>query len=391
MTASFEQMAPADVLRVAREIASSTATANAEEVDRLARWPEENLRALQAAGLGGLVVPEEQGGLGLGLLAVAQVCEILGQVCSSTALCFGMHCVGTAVIAAKATPDQQERYLAPIARGEHLTTLALSEPGSGAHFYLPRTTLSRAEDDAFLVSGIKSFVTSGGHADSYVISTAAAEPDAPPGEFSCVVIPEGADGLCWGPAWEGFGMRGNASRTVELRNVRAPVADLLGDVGDQIWYIFEVVAPYFLAAMGGTYLGIATAALEEARAHLSRRRYDTTGATLASQPVLQHRLGTLWAAVERTRQLLYSGATQGDAGGDAALLSIVSAKAEAAEVAVMVANEAMTLTGGIAYRENSRLARCLRDSRAGPVMAPPTDLLRTWAGRALLGIPLLSD
>ena len=391
MTALFEQLALTDVLDVTREIANGIVAANAEEIDRLARWPEENLRALQAAGLGGLVVPREQGGQGHGLLAVAQVCEILGQICSSTALCFGMHCVGTAVIAAKATPDQQERYLVPIARGEHLTTLALSEPGSGAHFYLPRTTLARECSDTFSVSGTKSFVTNGGYADSYVISTVAADPGAPPGDFSCVVIPEGASGMSWGAPWDGLGMRGNSSRTATLSDVRVPAEDLLGEIGDQIWYVFEVVAPYFLAAMGGTYVGIAAAALREAREHLSQRRYDTTGTTLASQSVLQHRLGTLWATVERTRQLLYSGAMQGDLGSDSALLAIVSAKAEAAEVAVTVANEAMTLTGGIAYRDNSRLARCLRDSRAGPVMAPTTDLLRTWAGRTLLGIPLLSE
>jgi alkylation response protein AidB-like acyl-CoA dehydrogenase len=364
---------------------------HAPVVDREARWPAASLRALQGLGLGGLVVPEESGGLGHGLLALAHVCEALGQACPSTALCFGMHCVGSAVIAAKATAEQQTRYLAPISAGEHLTTLALSEPGSGAHFYIPQAQLAAQLPDLYIATGTKSFVTSGGYADSYVVSVAAAEPEAPPGMFSCVVIPGGAAGLYWGPPWAGLGMRGNAARTMELRDVVVPRRDLLGEEGDEIWYVFQVIAPYFLVAMAGTYLGIATAALGEVRRHLGDRRYAHTGLTLGQQPVLQHRLGVLWAQVERTRRLIYHAAAAGDAGDGGALPALLSAKAEVADCVVGVVNEAMTLAGGIAYRDGSRLEQMLRDARAAPVMAPTTDILRTWTGRALLGLPLLSE
>jgi alkylation response protein AidB-like acyl-CoA dehydrogenase len=316
------------------------------------------------------------------------VCEVLARTCPSTAICFGMHCVGTVVIAAKATPTQRERYLAPIAAGRHLTTLALSEPGSGAHFYLPQAGLATESPALFRLSGTKTFVTNGAHADSYVMSTVAADPDAPPGTFSCVVVRAGADGLSWGEPWRGLGMRGNDARTATLQEVPVPREDLLGEVGDQIWYVFEVVAPAFLMAMSGTYLGIATSALEAARQHLQQRSYTLSGATLAHQPILQHRLGVLWAMVERTRQLVYAAAARADAGDPEVLPALLSAKAEVADCVVAVTNEAMTLGGGIAYRDNARLARALRDGRAAPVMAPTTDLLRTWTGRALLGLPL---
>lgn len=381
----------AGVLDTVSALTRDVVEPNAARTDQAGEWPEPALRALQAAGLGGLVAPEASGGLGQGLLALARVCEILGQSCASTALCYGMHCVGAAVIAAKATPDQQERFLEPISRGEHLTTLALSEPGTGAHFYIPETELRFAADGALRIRGVKSFVTSGGHADSYVISTVTAEPDAPIGQFSCVVVPEGSPGMVWGEPWLGIGMRGNSSRTVELRDVEVPRGNLLGEEGDQIWYVFEVVAPYFLMAMAGTYLGVAARALEEARSHLARRRYSTSGQPLAAQPVLQHRLGTLWSQVERARQLIYSAASRADSGADDALLGVLSAKAEAADCAVAVVNEAMTLTGGIAYQSNSTLDRLLRDARAAHIMGPTTDILRSWIGRALLGLPLLVE
>lgn len=380
------------VLTLVREIVDRVVAPAAEEIDRDARWPEAGIRALQGAGLGGLVAPRKAGGLELGLLALARVGEELGRGCGSTAICFGMHCVATAVIAAKATPLQTSKYLAPIAAGTHLTTLALSEPGTGSHFYLPEATLERGPGGSFVVDGTKSFATNGAHADSMVISVAADASDVAPGTFSCLVAQTHGHGVEWiDNAWRGWGMRGNAACSVRLRKATIGAEDLLGREGDQIWYVFHVIAPYFLMAMAGTYLGIVAGGLDEARAHLQQRRHNHTGATLSSNTVLQHRLGTLWAEVERTRRLIYYAAAAGDAGLDEALPALFSAKAEAATCATNVLNECMTLLGGIGYRESSSMQRRLRDARAAHVMAPTTDILRTWAGRALLGLPILGD
>jgi alkylation response protein AidB-like acyl-CoA dehydrogenase len=379
------------IIKRTEEIATEVARVEAKAVDREARWPAASLGAMQKAGLAGLVVSEECGGLEQGLFGLARVCEVLSQECASTSLCFGMHCVASAVIGAKATADQKERFLAPIAQGKHLTTLALSEPGTGSHFYYPQTKLAEGHAGTLRLSGVKSFVTNGGFADSYVVSTASADPLSPPGEFSCVVVPERTQGVVWGPLWDGMGMRGNSSRTVELRDVEIPRNNLLGREGDQIWYVFNVVAPYFLIAMAGTYLGIANSAFGEARAHLSSRRYAHSSSSLSEVSVLQHRLGKLWSAIERTRQLVYYAAMQADQGGADALPAICSAKAEAADCVVSVVNEALTLTGGIAYNSQSVLERHLRDARASHVMAPTTDILRVWTGRSLLDLPLLVE
>lgn len=372
---------------LAREIAEETLAPQAADVDAAQRWPEEGVRALQSR-LGGLVVPEHSGGMGHGLLAVAQVGEVTGRACASTSICFGMHLVASAVIAAKADDRQSKRYLEPIAAGEHLTTLALSEPGTG-EFWLPRTRMERSGSDRLRLTGAKSFVTNGGHADSYVVSTVAADPGAPPGQFSCTVVDAVTPGLEWGPAWQGFGMRGNSSRGLELAGAEIPDLCLLGEEGDEIWYVFNVVAPYFLLAMAGTYLGVAAAALEEARAHLLRRRARGGGRALSTQPVVQHRLGTMWARVERTRRLIYHAAVAAESGSPEALPALASAKAEVADAAEATVGDALTLAGGVGYGEDSTLHRLLRDARAAHVMSPVTDLLRVWTGRALLDEPLL--
>ncbi|WP_346623307.1 acyl-CoA dehydrogenase family protein [Blastococcus montanus] len=379
----------AEAVARADEVARSVALPLVERTDS-GIWPAEAVRALQAAGLGGLAAPREFGGAGLGLRGVAAVCEALGRVCASTALCFGMHCVATAVLAARPSPRQRAEFLDAIVAGEHLTTLALSEPGTGAQFWLPQTRMTR-DETGLLVTGQKSFVTNGSQADSYVLSTVAADPDAPAGQFSCVLVPADAEGLTWGEEWSGIGMRGNSSRGLRLDDVRLGPDHLLGDEGDQIWYVFEVIAPSFLMAMAGTYVGVAQASLDEATAHLGRRAHAHTGRRLAAEPLLQHRLGVLWAQVERTRRLVHWAAEEADAGGPSALPGLASAKAEVAGCAVEVTNAAMTLVGGIGYRDRSPLERHLRDARAADVMSPTTDILRTWTGRAALGLPLLGE
>lgn len=376
------------LLDLARDIALNVTAKHAEDDDRESRWPAETMEALASVGLTGLHVPRELGGHGEGMAGLVAISEILAGESASAGLCFAMHCVGTAVLAAKATHHQREHYLRPIARGEHLTTLALSEPGTGAFFFYPETAASRSGDD-IVVSGRKGFVTNGGHADSYVVSTAPFAGNGEEGQFNCIVIDRDRPGASWEGEWNGFGMRSNDSRTLVLDGVRVPARNLLGDPGDQLWYVFEVIAPYFLMAMAGTYLGVAQAAFDDARTHVGRRRYAHSGELLGASPVVAHRLGDLFITLEATRQLVYSAAAKGDAAAPDALAAILAAKAAAGDAAVHIANEAMTLCGGAAYRENGRLARILRDARAAHVMAPTTDLLKTWVGRSLLKLPLL--
>jgi isovaleryl-CoA dehydrogenase len=372
----------------AREITSSIVAANAEREDAEALWPEPAMRALADAGLMGLHVPQALGGHGEGLTGLVAIAEVLAVESPSTALCYAMHCVGTAVIAEKATDYQKQAYLEPIARGEHVTTLAISEPGTGSHFYIPQTTLT-PDGDGFELRGEKGFITNGGHADSYVISTVGVEPETEEGVFSCVVLDGDTPGLEWKAPWNGLGMRSNSSRSVTLNGVRVPTRNLIGDPGDQLWYVFEVVAPYFLMAMAGTYTGVARAAFEIAHEHVGSRRHAHTGELLGASPVVAHRLGELWTEMQRTRHLVFSAAERADMADPAALVAVLACKAAAGDAAVHITNEAMTLCGGIAYRENSRLARMLRDARASHVMAPTTDILKTWVGRALLNLPLI--
>lgn len=373
---------------LATSVATEVASPRAARVDAEAAWPQATFDALAETGLLGLHVPERLGGHGEGLIGLLLTTETLASACSSSGLCFGMHNVATAVLAAKATPDHEERFLVPIAQGKHVTSLAISEAGTGSHVYLTDTSIER-EGESFVVRGQKQFVSSGAQADSYVASTMTTTGRSAPGEFNMLVVERDTPGTVWGEPWKGFGMRGNAARSLKLDGARVNARNLLGAEGDQTWYMFEIVVPYFIMAMAGTYLGIAQAALDEAIGHVRTRRFAHSGEVLADAPLVQEKVARLWADVEKCRCFIYQAARLGDAGDVRALPAILSAKAEMDEIAVRLTNEAMSLGGGIEYRENGKMARLLRDARASQVMSPTTDLLRLWTGRTLLGLPIL--
>lgn len=378
------------VLRTAREIGDTIIKKEAVSADQNAGWVSQSMQALKDAKLTALVVPKKYGGMGHGLYALVRVCETLGSSYSSAGLCFGMHCVGSAVISAKPTAWQIENYLKPISEGKHITTLALSEAGTGSHFYIPETGLSNNGAD-FLLNGEKTFVTNGKHADSYVVSMAAVDETAAPGEFSCAIVDLKSKGVSWGDKWEGLGMRGNSSINMHLKDVPVTGDHILGEKGDQLWYVFNIIAPYFLSAMSGTYLGVANAAFNEAKNAITKRNYNYSGTKLSQISLVQHRLGHMYEKLQAAKALIHHSALAADQGSQDAMPLIFSAKTAAANCAVDMVNEAMTLAGGIGYRNNGILGMLLRDARAAHVMAPTTDMLYTWIGRALLEQPLLTD
>lgn len=366
----------------ARDIATDIVRPNAETVDRKRRYPKEGLAALGKAGLMGVLVPQAAGGLGGSLGDLAQVCEQLGWACASTAMCFLMHACGTAVIGAKATSDQTAAWLTPAAKGKAIATLAFSERGSGAHFYAPEISAT-TKNGSFVLSGRKSFVTSGGHASLYpLLVNASGEPG-----LDVIVVTPDLDGVAFEGSWDGIGMAGNSSIAMTLDDVHVPRANIVGAEGDGQSLVFDVVAPTFLIGLAGVNVGIGQAALEETTEHAKSRRYPT-GQALAEVQAIQMGLADMSIAVEGARRLLVEAARAADAGEETALPLVMQAKIAATEAAAAVTERAMRIGGGQAYSRSMPIERHWRDARAGAVMAPTNDVLREWLGKILTGLPL---
>ncbi len=371
------------ILETVEHICKEVIAPLASEIDRERRFPKEAFQALGNAGLLGLLVPKELGGQGGTLEDLVAANEIIAASCGSTAMCFLMHQCGTAVIAAKANADQQERYLRPIAEGRKIGTLAFSETGTGAHFYNPEIQ-SEANGNGYTLQGRKSFVTNGDQADFLIVVTKASSPEK---GLNMLILDRETPGVRFEGAWEGIGLNGNNSIAMVLNEVKIPGAQLVGEEGDGLGLIFGVVAPTFILGVAAVNNGLARGAYQTALEHAKARTY-ADGRSLADIQAIQFYLSEMFGGVAASSLFTRDAAAGAVQGREGAILQVMQSKINASENAVKVTNLAMQVCGGQGYTRNMPVERYLRDARAGSVMAPTTEVLKEWVGKSVAGVPL---
>ncbi len=353
----------------------------AEEVDRDGVFPRAAITALGEAGLLGLASAPEVGGGGLAFPGVVPVIERLASACGSTAMVVLMHYAATAIVEAQGPTDVRER----IAAGRCLTTLAFSEVGSRSHFWAPLSTATATDDGSVRLDARKSWVTAAGEADVYVWSSL---PLAADGPMTIWLVPSDAPGLEVAGPFDGLGLRGNASRPVVADGVVVAADARLGDDGGGLDLGLATGLPWFLVLNAAFCLGLAEAVTAESIAHLTRSRLAHLDQSLAEQVVPRLDLARMRIDTDRTRAFLddTTGALMG--GRADAMLRVLEVKAVAAEAAINVTDLAMKVCGGAAFRKELGVERRFRDARAARVMAPTTDALLDFVGRAVCGLPL---
>jgi len=369
------------VLGAIAEAADGPIAADAARVDRERTFPTKAIGALGASGALGLVVGVEAGGAGGSLVALGAACERIGEACASTGMVFLMHSVTAATIGAGGGVEAGE-VLTAMAEGRMLGSLAFSERGTGAHFYSPELRATRA-DGSVSVSGRKSFVTSGGHADVYLLLLQGAEE----GTADAYLVGKDHPGVRFEGDWNGLGMAGNSSVGLELASVELGEDALIGEPGKGLELVFGAVAPFFLVGLAAVNVGIAAAAAKAATRHAADRRYPD-GTSLAEVQYVQHLMADMDMRVRTARLLVREAARLGEAGDESALVAIMEAKVVATEAAADVTQLALQATGGQGYTPALPIERHLRDARAGSVMAPTNAVLRSWIGKALAGLPV---
>lgn len=376
-------------ITTAGELARTVLARHAEDVDRLGHWPSGSIAALGASGLLGLTAPATCGGAAEGPKTFAAITGLLAERCASTAMIYLMHICATQAIAAAETFPRREEVLRAITVGQHLSTLAFSEIGSRSHFWAP-VSQAIAAGDWHRLSAEKSFVTSAGRADSYIVSTRAAGASDPLAS-TLYFVPANAPGVQVGAAWNGLGLRGNASAPIRFEGVAAPASHRLSGDGAGLAMMLNVVLPWFQLGTAAVAVGIARAATEATRQHLLSAKLDHLGQPLAALPILRARLAQMRIAVDVQQAFVDHVAGLMERPGPATLLAVLESKAAATETALSVSDLAMRVCGGAAFGRRLSVERHFRDARAGSIMAPTTDLLYDFVAKSLLGMPLFGD
>jgi alkylation response protein AidB-like acyl-CoA dehydrogenase len=366
-----------------QQIATDTIGPNADTTDANGTFPQASIDALAQAGALGLNVPTEYGGWGQGMRLACAALDTIGQQCASTGMVYLMHLCGIACYAAQEEAATDE--LKATARGEHLSTLAWSEKGSRSHFWAP---ISQAvgEGETVKLSAEKSWVTSAGIADGYVVS--AQTPGATnPMETILFYVPKEALGLSVSGTWNSMGMRGNSSAPMALKDVEIGMDRALCAPGQGFPQMMAIL-PWFALGNAAISIGIAEAAVKSTTEHLTGKGFEHLGSKLADLPNLRERLAKMRIATDKARAHLSAVLDAVESGSPMAQLYVLEAKPSASSAAMEVTDLAMQACGGAAFSRHLTVERNFRDARAASVMAPTSDVLHDFIGKALCGIPL---
>lgn len=377
-----------EFVQLARKVAAEVVAPHAAEVDASGRFPRESIDALGKAGLMGLTIPADAGGKGQGPAVFAAVVEELAQACASTAMIYVMHNAAVQTLVASTTLADRQAILRDAAAGRHLTTLALSELGTRSNFWIPMSELAERGDGA-VVSASKSWVTSASHCDSFV--SGSRKPGAQsPIEQTLYLVRRPRPGVTPKAAgFDGLGLRGNDSAPVAVEGYELRGGDLLTRHGDGLNMTLGVVLPWFAVGTSAMANGLCLAAVGATITHLTAAGFAHDGSKLRDLPNLRARVAEMHSKTEQSRALLGHTLARLAAPTDETPLYVLHARYAAINAAVEVTDLAMRACGGAAFRKELALERAFRDARAGWVMAPTSDALADFIGKALTGLPLV--
>ncbi|HYM67606.1 MAG TPA: acyl-CoA dehydrogenase family protein [Patescibacteria group bacterium] len=355
-----------------RELAQGVAEPLAEAVDRDHRFPEEAVKAAAEAGLLGVLIPREYGGAGLDALAFAICIEELAQACASTSVIVDVHTsVGSEPILLFGDEEQKRRFLPELASGRILGAFALTEPGSGSDAASLKTT-ARRDGDRYVLNGSKVFITNVGHAGLYVVFARTGAGDRAAG-VSAFLVPADAPGLRVGQVFDKMGLHGSPTGELVLEDVEVPVANRLGAEGQGFTVAMRALDSGRIG-ISGQALGIAQAAVNQARAWLRERGHEQGD---------EWALADMETRVESARLLAYHAAWLCSRNRPFTRQASM-AKLHCTDTAMQVSLDALQIVGEEGAVMGSPLERHVRDAKALQIYEGSNQIQRVVIARDLL-------
>jgi alkylation response protein AidB-like acyl-CoA dehydrogenase len=359
-----------------RDFADKRIAPVAAELERSGEYPEEILAGLRDLGLFGLNVPEEYGGLGADRVSYALAFEEIARAWLGAAGLFGPHSVACTLIARSGTPSQKERYLPRMATGELRSGIALTEPGAGSDLRAITTTATR-DDDGYLVSGTKTWITNARVAGMLPILVKTGG-----GELSVLLVDTSAPGFSVGRDLPKLGYKGPETCELSLVDVRVPAENLLGGVPGrglkQVLSALEIGRVNIAARA----VGVAQAAYEAALAY-SRER-TAFGQPIAGFQSIQIKLADMATEIQAARLLTYWAAARSQATTGRVDMEAGMAKMYASEVAIKCALESMRIHGAYGYSAEYVVERLYRDAPLMAIGEGTNDIQRLVIARSLI-------
>ena len=345
---------------------------HAADVDRRARFPVESIDALKEARLLSAYVPVEYGGLGLNIIQVAKVCEALGHYCGSSAMIYAMHCIQVACVVHHAQQSSYfRRYLGELVDEQRLMASATTEIGTGGDL---RSSICAIETsgDCFTLTKKAPVISYGQEADDILVTCRRA-PDAPASEQVHVMVRRGdytAEPLS---TWDTMGFRGTCSSGFTLTS-HGSTDQILPTPFNVI--LSQTMHPYSHIVWGALWTGIASDAVNQARAFVRAEARKTPGETPISairlaevDLVLQEMRNNVYSLTREYHELLTSDSPDSIHGFGFSIRTN-NLKLSCSQQIVEIVGKALLICGISGYRNDSKfsLSRHLRDSYGAALM-----------------------
>jgi alkylation response protein AidB-like acyl-CoA dehydrogenase len=376
-----------DLVALAAQLGSEKFAPRAARHDRDASFPFDNYADLRAAGLLGICVPREHGGLGADFTTYVLVAAEIGRHCGATALSYNMHVCSTMwagfiADALDMTPAQRSDHNAN--RALHFANVVerglvysqpFSEGGAAAAGKAPWGTLARPAtvggEGGYVVTGKKIFASLSGAADFYGVLCTTDKPGSGVRDSLYLAVPATAEGVAVTGEWDPLGMRGTVSRTLLLNDVFVPHSARLMPEG--LYWQAAARFPHMFATLSPTYMGIAQAAYDFTVAYLRGEVPGTPPVKRRMYPTKQVAVAGMRVTLEQTRALFLQNARDAAVDPDKdTRMRLLAAHYTIMENANDIARLAVRTCGGQSMLKSLPLERLYRDSRCGSLMLPWT-------------------
>ena len=362
-----------------RRFATDRIAPIAADIDRSNSFPAHLWGELGKLGLLGITADPGFGGSGMGYLAHVVAMEEISRASASVGLSYGAHsnlCINQ--INRWATPEQKGKYLPALCSGEHVGSLAMSEPGSGSDAVSMRLRADK-KNDRYVLSGTKMWITNGPVADTLVVY-AKTEPTMGSRGITAFIIERGMKGFSVAQKLDKLGMRGSDTGELVFEEVEVPFENVLGQENRGVEVLMSGL-DYERTVLSGGPLGIMAACLDVAVPYVRTRRQF--GQAIGDFQLVQGKLADMYTSLSAARAYVYAVAAACDRGEttrkDAAGCILFSA-----ERATQMALDALQLLGGNGYINDYPTGRLLRDAKLYEIGAGTSEIRRWLIGREIM-------
>lgn len=354
---------------MARSFARERLVPHAAEWDKTHYFPKAELHEMGKLGFLGVTVPEEWDGAGADAVSMACVLEELaaGEAATST-IVSGHNSVACMPISQFGTPEQKERFLKPMARGEWIGAFALTEAHGGSDAGA-LTTRAVKSGNRYVINGSKQFITTGQNGDICIVF-AKTDPERGSKGISAFIVPIATPGYKVIRVESKMGQRASDTCQIAFEDMEIPAENLLGQEGEG-YRIALANLESGRIGIAAQAVGIARSAYEVAVAYAQERR-------VFGKPIIDHqaagfRIARMASRIESARQLVLHAAVLKDNGWPC-LMEACMAKLEASEIAEFVCSEAIQTLGGYGYLSDFPVERMYRDARVTRIYEGTNDI-----------------